>query len=101
LVPPLRGQLDPNCSKREACAIEELPCYPVIAVGDETRSTRISAFSASCASAYGPKQGCAAMIAMEAEVRRQSIYALCQSPYVFNCKGQLIAEESIVAKISK
>jgi len=84
--------------KTRSAAIEELPWYPVIAVGDEIRSTRILAFSASCASAHGAKRlrchdcnegrGC------------QSIYALCQSPYVFNCKGQLIAEESIVAKIS-
>jgi hypothetical protein len=28
------------------------------------------------------------------------IYAPCQSPYGLNCGGQLIAEESIVAKIS-
>jgi len=41
------------------------------------------------------------MIAMEAQAaRRQSIYAPCQSPYVFNCGGQLIAKESFVAKIS-
>jgi hypothetical protein len=37
------------------------------------------------------------MIAMEAEAAA-AIYALCQSPYVFNCGGQLIAEESIVAQ---
>jgi hypothetical protein len=45
--------------KTRSGAIEEQPCYPVIAVGDEIHSTSILAFSASCASAYGAKQGCA------------------------------------------
>jgi hypothetical protein len=40
LIPPLRGQLDPNCSKREAAQSKSSPCHLVIAVGDEIRSTR-------------------------------------------------------------
>ena len=39
------------------------------------------------------------MIAMEPEAAAAN-YLRTQSPYVFNCKGQLIAEVSIVAKIS-
>jgi hypothetical protein len=41
------------------------------------------------------------MIAMEAQAAaaiNQSIYAPCGSPCGLNCGGQLIAEESIVAK---
>ena len=40
------------------------------------------------------------MIAMEVQAAAAINLRTCQSPYVFNCRGQLIAKESIFAKIS-
>jgi hypothetical protein len=59
-------------------AIEEQSCYPVIAVGDEIRSTRILAFSVSCASVHRAKQSYAFRIRHKAksEYRRHKFNEL-------------------------